>query len=114
MDNRLSVDQDCAKYLKNQLHNNGFFFWERVDEKFWVQLITAQSIWSKIKLEELEEFYPLKYAIPSFGKWLYIIKFQVSRGWHFLNCDNTELKRSSKIKFSVSERHRWAVVGLEQ
>jgi len=32
--------------------------------------------------------------------------------WHrVLNCKNTELKRSSKIFFSVSERHRWAVVG---
>jgi len=28
-----------------------------------------------------------------------------------LNCDNTELKISSKINLSVSERHRWAVVG---
>jgi len=32
-------------------------------------------------------------------------------GLYFLNFDNTELKRSSKIFFSVSERHRWAVVG---
>ena len=30
----------------------------------------------------------------------------------FLYCDNTELKRSSKRNVSVSERHRWAVVGL--
>ena len=28
---------------------------------------------------------------------------------HFLNCDNTELKRSSEIIFSVAEQHRWAV-----
>ena len=30
---------------------------------------------------------------------------------YFLNCDNTELKRFSKICLSVSERHRLAVVG---
>jgi len=29
----------------------------------------------------------------------------------FLNCDNTEMKRSSKIIFYVPERHRWAVEG---
>ena len=28
-----------------------------------------------------------------------------------MNCDNTELKRSPEINFSVSERHRWTVVG---
>jgi len=27
------------------------------------------------------------------------------------HCDNTELKRSAKIFFSSSERHRWALVG---
>jgi len=30
---------------------------------------------------------------------------------YFFNCDNTELKRSSKTNFSVCERHRWAVEG---
>jgi len=29
----------------------------------------------------------------------------------FLYCDSNELKRSSYIIFSVSERHHWAVVG---
>jgi len=38
-----------------------------------------------------------------------IIKFQVSSDI-FLNCDNNELKRSSKINFSVAEWHRWAEV----
>jgi len=32
-------------------------------------------------------------------------------GRYVLNCDNTELKRSSKIFFSISERYRRAVVG---
>ena len=31
-----------------------------------------------------------------------------------INCDNTELKRSSKINVSFSERHRWAVVGYSK
>jgi len=35
------------------------------------------------------------------------------RGNIFLSGDNTELKRCSKINFTVSERYRWAVVGEE-
>jgi len=30
-------------------------------------------------------------------------------GWYFFNYDNTELKRSSKIFFSVADQHRWTV-----
>jgi len=58
----------------------------------------------------LEGIFQLKYAILSFEKCLnhQISGFQ--RGDIILNRDNAELKRSSKIKFSVSERHRWAVV----
>jgi len=53
-----------------------------------------------------------------------ILKFQVLRGlkttnfkfergdiFFCFNCDSTELNRTSKIKCSVTERHRWAVVG---
>jgi len=39
------------------------------------------------------------------------INFRFPEGWYFLHCDSTELKRFSKIIFSVSERHRWAVLG---
>ena len=39
-----------------------------------------------------------------------LLDFRFAGGDMFLNCDNTELKRSFKIFFSVSERHRWAVV----
>jgi len=66
----------------------------------------------KFSQREIERiFFQLKYAILSFGKCLnnQISGFQ--RGDIFLNCDKTELNRSSKIDFSVSERHRWAVVG---
>jgi len=40
-----------------------------------------------------------------------LLNFMILEGWNYLNCDNTELKRSSKINVSVSERHRWAVLG---
>ena len=43
-----------------------------------------------------------------------LLNFKFPKGWYFLNCNNTELKRSSKINFSFSERHSWAVVGLKQ
>ena len=70
--------------------------------------ITAQSIWSKIKLKRnRKNFFPSKYAILSFGKCLYYEISGFQRGDKFLNCDNTKLKRSSKINFSVSKRHRW-------
>jgi len=58
--------------------------------------------------ERLEGFSPLKYEILSFEKCL---NYQVSRGVYFLNCGYPELKRSSKMNFSVSEQHRSAVVG---
>jgi len=44
---------------------------------------------------------------------LQLLIFTFPEGCYFFNCDNTELKRSSKIIFSVSERHRWAVVGYD-
>jgi len=37
--------------------------------------------------------------------------FRFPERWFFFNFDNTALKRSFKINFYVSERHRWAVVG---
>ena len=37
--------------------------------------------------------------------------FTFPEGCHFLNCDDAELKGSSKIFFSFSERLHWAVVG---
>jgi len=58
----------------------------------------------------LEGFFPEYYEFLSFGD-VGIIEIQVSRGMIFLNCDNTEQKRSFEINGPVSERHRWAVVG---
>ena len=37
-----------------------------------------------------------------------LLDFMFLEGRYSLNCNNTELKRVSEIKFSVSERHRWA------
>jgi len=39
-----------------------------------------------------------------------LLNFMFSEGRYFSNFDNPEQKRSSKIKFSVSERLRSAVV----
>jgi len=42
-------------------------------------------------------------------------KFQVSGGLiFFLYSYNTELERSSKIMFPVSERHRWVVIRVSK
>ena len=56
-------------------------------------------------------FFPLNYAILSFGKCLnyYISGFRGNDINKIL--DNTELKTSSKINISVSELHHWAVEG---
>jgi len=40
-----------------------------------------------------------------------LLNLRFSEAWYFLNCENNELENSSKIFFSVSERHRWAGVG---
>jgi len=39
------------------------------------------------------------------------LNFGFPEGLYFFNCNNTELKKSSKINFYVAERHRWAVAG---
>jgi len=41
-----------------------------------------------------------------------LLNFRFPEGRYSFNFDKTELKRSSNIRFSVSERHRWAEVGL--
>ena len=42
---------------------------------------------------------------------LKLLKFRSPEKRYYLNCGNTKLKRSCKINFSLSERHRWEVVG---
>jgi len=43
-----------------------------------------------------------------------LLNFRFPEELCFLNCDNAKLKISLKIFFSVSERHRWAVVGFHK
>jgi len=66
----------------------------------------------KFSLRAIKRIFPLNYAILSFGKCLNYYISGLQRGDIFFNFDKTQLKRSSKIKFSVSEPQRWAVVGL--
>jgi len=53
----------------------------------------------KYNLREIEMIFPLKYAILSLGKCLNTAISGFQGGDIFLNCDNTELKRSFKIFF---------------
>ena len=57
------------------------------------------------------KIFPTKVRNFKLWKMAKLLNFRFPEGRYFLNCDDTELKRSSKINFSVSERHRWAVVG---
>jgi len=64
--------------------------------------MTAQSIWSEIKLKwHWKFFFHWKTQFEGLEN-AWIIKFQVSRGGYFLNCNSTELKRTSKIFFFCS------------
>jgi len=53
----------------------------------------------KISLREIKRILKLKYTISSFGKRLNKLSFRLPAGGYFLNCDNPELKTSSKIVF---------------
>jgi len=57
----------------------------------------------KFSLRDIERIFPLENTQFKALENAYIIKFQVSSGVIFFNCDNSELKRSSKINFSVAE-----------
>jgi len=62
----------------------------------------------------LEGFFPIKLRNFKLWKMPELLNFGFLEGRCFLNCDNTELKRSFIflfIYFFVSERQRWAVVG---
>jgi len=65
----------------------------------------------KFSLREIGWVFSLNYEIQSLKKRPELLYFSFPEGLYFLNCDKTELKKSSKINFSVAERHRWAVVG---
>jgi len=58
--------------------------------------------------EKLKGFFPVKIRNFKLLKMPKLLNLRFPEGWYFLNCDNTERKRSSKTFLSVSERHRWA------
>jgi len=68
----------------------------------------------KCSLRDIGRFFPTETR--NFERWKMpkLLNFRFSEWWYFLNSDNTELKRSSKIHVSVSERHRWAVMGQRE
>jgi len=70
--------------------------------------IKARSIWSEIQPKGNSRDF--SHAILSSWKMPKLLNFTFPEGDIFLNFDNTELKRSAKIIFSISERHRRAVV----
>jgi len=65
----------------------------------------------KFSLREIGKIFPTEVGNFKLLKMPKLLNFRFPEGRYFLNCDNAELKISSKINFSVSERHRWAVVG---
>jgi len=67
----------------------------------------------KFSSREIGRTSSIKYAILSFQKCLNYSISGIQEGDFFFNCDNTKLKRSSKINFSVSE-NRWTVRGWSE
>jgi len=65
----------------------------------------------KLSLREIEWINSIKIRNFKLRKMPKLIKFRLPEGQYFLNYENNELKRYSKIIFSVAERHRWAAVG---
>jgi len=61
--------------------------------------ITAQSIWSEIQLKRNGKDFFIKIRNFKLWKMPKQLNLRFPEGGYFLNCDNTELKRSSKIFF---------------
>jgi len=65
----------------------------------------------KYSLREIVRIFSTKARNLKLWKMAKLLNYGFQEGWYFLNYNSNELKRSSKIFFSVSERHRWALVG---
>jgi len=67
--------------------------------------------WSGIQLQR--NWKDFSFSMRNFKLWKMpkLLNSRFLKGRYFLNCDDTELKRFSKINVSVCERHRWAVGG---
>jgi len=65
----------------------------------------------KFSLGKIRRTFPI--ILRNFERWKMpkLLNFRFPEECYFFKFDNTELKRFSNIFFSVSERHRWAVVG---
>ena len=60
------------------------------------------SFWSEIEFRRDWKNFSHKNTQYEVSKMLKSLNFRFSEGRYFLNCDNTELKRSSKVHFSVA------------
>jgi len=65
----------------------------------------------KISLRANEKIFPIKLRNFKLWKMPELLNSRFPEERYFLNFANTELKRSSEIKFSVSEWQCWAVMG---
>ena len=65
----------------------------------------------KFNLREIQRIFPIKLRYLKLRKMPKLLNFRFPEGLYFFNFDNPELKRPSKINFSLSERHPWVVVG---
>jgi len=65
----------------------------------------------KLSLRGIEKMFSIKIRNFKLWKMPKLFNFRFPEGRYFLNCDNTELKRSSKMNFSIAERHRWVEAG---
>jgi len=109
-------DDKRAKEIRNvwfiESKDPGEIFWIDCDHLWSLKPQQPKVFAVKFSLREIGRTMSVKNMnFLSFEKMPKSLNFKFSEGWYFLNCDNTELKRSSTIFFSVSDRHRWAVVG---
>jgi len=101
----LSVNRWIPLYFKNLTFSLSFIF------HIFPNPLQPKVFGVKFSLRDFRRIFTIK--VRSFKLWKRpkLSNFRFPEGWYFLNCDSTELKRSCTIFFSVSERHRWAVVG---
>jgi len=78
---------------------------------YWFLL--AQRTWSgvKLSLRELGRIFPTKTRNYKLWKMPKLLNFRFPVGRYFFHCKKNWMKKSSKIFYSVSERHRRALVG---
>ena len=88
-----------------------FFVFTEVQGTFKLKPLQPKVFGVKFSLREIRKVFPIKLRNFKLREMPKLLNFRFPEGRYFLNCDNTELKRSSGIIFSFAERHRWEVVG---